>query len=591
MESTRHPVVLFDGVCNLCNAAVRWVIERDRSGTLRYASLQSEAAASILGEYLTPEEVEALPDAMILVDDAGVHTRSTAALRIAGRLGLPWKAMIGFLWVPRILRDGIYRFIARNRYRWFGHREACMVPTPELAERFLDAAEPRPVIVAPDPVDRDGNGRTPIRSWALRFVIAYLILYMLPFPLQLLGNVARLPLLGDIPGVGTAIGAILGAWDSMTAPLVTLTGSLAFGVDVEPRLTGSGDQTFNYVELFFDLMMAAVISVVWSLLVRGRRLSAMTFDVTRVLTRYYLGWYLLIYGWVKVFPLQMPAPGPDRLLQPYGDSSPMGIAWTFIGASMAYEIFSGLAELFAGYLLLWRRTALLGALSAMAVMMNVMAINYFYDVPVKLFSTHLFLYGLFIAAPDLPRLVGMFGFNLPVASDGRVAFWRRLGWSARMVGIANLLLVGVLTWFHVQDGIQGARTRGPLAEAPRLEGIYVVESFSQGGLVDRENEDAARWVRLGVNMPSLTTIQRATGEAVRMLMAMDTTEHTVSFYDRGGEPPDVPQFTWTEPEVGVLRLEGAFEDLPTTVVMRKTETPVLLTGRGFNWINEFPFNR
>jgi hypothetical protein len=149
----------------------------------------------------------------------------------------------------------------------------------------------------------------------------------------------------------------------------------------------------------------------------------------------------------------------------------------------------------------------------------------------------------------------------------------------------------MLTWFHVQDGISNSRTRGILAEVPRLEGIYVVESFTRGGLLDRENEDADRWVRVGVNMPSIATIQRANGVAVRMLMAMDTTARTVSFYDRGGQPPQIPQFEYTEPEADVLRLDGTFEGDSASVVMRKTETGALLVERGFHWINEFPFNR
>lgn len=591
MQSTTHPVVLFDGVCNLCNAWVGWLIERDRAGLFRYASLQSDAARELLSAQLTADEIDALPDAILLIDDSGVHTRSTAALRVAGKLGLPWKALVALLVIPRFARDAVYRFGARNRYRWFGLRDMCMAPAPELAARFLDAAELRRPVEAPDPAERDVEARTPLRSWAVRFVIAYLLLYMMPFPFTLLGNLGRIVLIGDVPGLGQAIGWALGLWSSMTNALVSVMGNLAFGLDVERQFTGSGDQTFNYVELVLDASMALGASLVWTVAAGGRRVSATTFDVSRVLTRYYLGWYLLIYGWVKVFPLQMPPPGPDRLLQPYGDSSPMGIAWTFIGASIGYEIFSGLSELTAGYLLLWRRTALLGSLVAMAVMLNVMAINYFYDVPVKLFSTHLFLYGLFVAAPDLPRLAGIFGLNLPVASDARVPFWRPLGWSARMVGIANLALVGMLTWFHIQDGIDASRTRGVLAEVPPLEGIYRVESFIQNGLLDRENEDAARWVRVGVNVPSATTIQRASGEAVRMLMAIDTVAKTVSFYDRGAQPPPTPQFSYAEPEAGALRLEGTFEGKATVVVMRKSEAGALLVERGYRWINEYPFNR
>ena len=591
VPETALPVVLFDGVCNLCNAAVQWLVERDPAGRFRYASLQSDAARALLSAHLGEDGIEALPDAMVLVDEAGVHTRSTAALRIAAKLGLPWKALAVLLVVPRFVRDGVYRFVARNRYRWFGHREACMVPTPELARRFLDADEPRAPIEARDPAAHDAEARTPVRSWALRFVIAYLILYMIPFPLVLLDDLGRIWPIGKIPGLSTAIGWLLGLWPEMTNTLTTLTGDALFGVHAQPQVTGSGDQTFNYVALVTFALMALAVSLVWTVAARGRRVSAVTFDVSRVLARYYLGWYMLIYGWVKIFPLQMSAPGPDRLIQPYGDSSPMGLVWTFIGASVGYEMFSGLCEALAGYLLFWRRTALVGSLIAMAVLTNVMALNYFYDVPVKLFSTHLFLYALFIAAPDLPRLVGMFGFNLPVVSDARQPWWRRLGWSPRVAALTTLVIVGTLTWFHVQDGIAASKARGVLAETPRLEGIYTVESFVQDSLVDRENEDAARWVRLGVRMPTLTTIQRANGVAVRMLMAIDTTAHTVSFFDRGAQPPGQPQFTYSEPEAGVLRLEGTFEERPTTVVMRKTVQASLLTERGYRWINEYPFNR
>ena len=125
-------------------------------------------------------------------------------------------------------------------------------------------------------------------------------------------------------------------------------------------MTGSGDQTFNYVELATDVGTAALVAFGWSVVARFRSVRSTTIEASQILARYYLGWYLLIYGWVKVFPLQMPLPGPDRLLQPYGDSSPMGLAWTFIGASVGYQIFSGLAEVAAGYLLFFRRTARAG---------------------------------------------------------------------------------------------------------------------------------------------------------------------------------------------------------------------------------------
>jgi len=125
------PVVLFDGECHLCHGAVRWIIRRDRRGEFRFASLQSAAARRWTAGW------GALPDSVVLVDEAGVHTQSTAALRIAGRLGWPYSWLGVFRLVPRGVRDGVYGWIARNRYRWFGRRDACVMPTPELAARLL----------------------------------------------------------------------------------------------------------------------------------------------------------------------------------------------------------------------------------------------------------------------------------------------------------------------------------------------------------------------------------------------------------------------------------------------------------------------
>ena len=141
-----RPIILFDGVCNLCNSAVQWVIERDKEGRFDFASLQSDAARRELEKVMGAKEIDALPDSIVLVDSDGVHTRSAAALRIAHGLGSPfWLLGLGIV-LPRPVRDAVYSLIARNRYRWFGRRDTCMRPTPDIAARFLDADEPRPPI-------------------------------------------------------------------------------------------------------------------------------------------------------------------------------------------------------------------------------------------------------------------------------------------------------------------------------------------------------------------------------------------------------------------------------------------------------------
>jgi predicted DCC family thiol-disulfide oxidoreductase YuxK len=155
------PIVLFDGVCNLCNATVQWLLDRDEDERLRFASLQSEAAAGVLRD-AGIDDPSSLPDSIVLVDQVGVHIRSAAALRIGGTLGFPFSlGRLGLL-VPRPIRDGVYALIARNRYRWFGRRDVCMRPIPELAARFLDAGEPVvPVFSVDEPVATGEDARSP----------------------------------------------------------------------------------------------------------------------------------------------------------------------------------------------------------------------------------------------------------------------------------------------------------------------------------------------------------------------------------------------------------------------------------------------
>ena len=135
------PVVLFDGDCGFCNATVRWSVERDPLARLRFAPLRSAAARRTVALADPHTDFDALPDAIVLVDEGGIHTASTAVLRIARHLRTPYPAVSLALLVPRPLRDAVYRVVARNRRRWFGRSADCPLPPPGFASRFLDAEE------------------------------------------------------------------------------------------------------------------------------------------------------------------------------------------------------------------------------------------------------------------------------------------------------------------------------------------------------------------------------------------------------------------------------------------------------------------
>lgn len=129
-----RPILFFDGVCNLCNASVNFVLKRDKAGRFRFATLQSPAAAELLDPFgLKASDL----DTVVLLEDGRAYTRSTAALRVARRLRFPWNLLYAFILLPRFVRDPLYRFVARRRYRWFGKTETCRVPTPEVRSRFV----------------------------------------------------------------------------------------------------------------------------------------------------------------------------------------------------------------------------------------------------------------------------------------------------------------------------------------------------------------------------------------------------------------------------------------------------------------------
>jgi predicted DCC family thiol-disulfide oxidoreductase YuxK len=135
MADPVHPIVLFDGVCNLCSGSVQFILRRDPGARFRFASLQSPAGRELLARLAVDA---AGMDSVVVIEGERWCKESDAALRIARHLGGPWRLLAAFRLIPRPLRDRAYRFVARHRYRWFGKKETCWLPAPELRGRFLD---------------------------------------------------------------------------------------------------------------------------------------------------------------------------------------------------------------------------------------------------------------------------------------------------------------------------------------------------------------------------------------------------------------------------------------------------------------------
>jgi simple sugar transport system substrate-binding protein len=166
MTAATHAVILFDGECNLCNGWVDFVIRRDRAERFRFASLQSEVARTLLG---ARRSADPLPDTIVLLEDGRTYRRSSAVLRILYGLGFPWSVFSLFTIIPRPVRDWTYNWIARNRYRWFGKRATCRVPSPAERARFLMVLAPLALCISflsgctGNTQSADENGRSAIR--------------------------------------------------------------------------------------------------------------------------------------------------------------------------------------------------------------------------------------------------------------------------------------------------------------------------------------------------------------------------------------------------------------------------------------------
>tara|TARA_R110000787_G_scaffold108621_2_gene217037 strand:+ start:21166 stop:21576 length:411 start_codon:yes stop_codon:yes gene_type:complete len=134
-SESKHKVILFDGVCNLCNTSINFIIRNDKKGVFKFAPLQSDFGKKALKDYnINPKDT----DSIILIDADKCYIKSSAALQIAKHLSGAYPLFFGFMIVPKFMRNWVYDFVAKNRYQWYGKKESCMIPSPELKDKFLD---------------------------------------------------------------------------------------------------------------------------------------------------------------------------------------------------------------------------------------------------------------------------------------------------------------------------------------------------------------------------------------------------------------------------------------------------------------------
>jgi hypothetical protein len=229
------------------------------------------------------------------------------------------------------------------------------------------------------------------------------------------------------------------------------------GVGAKIHGGGSGDKAIDWISCGVMFVTAVVLTLVWSALDRRRTHYRNLFGWMRFLLRLALGYAMLNYGFAKLFPLQMMPPSLAVLNEPLGNSSPMTLLWTLIGLNPVYEMVCGATEVLAGTLILFRRTALAGALFTAFVVSNVVLYNYFFDVPVKIYATHLLLMALVVIAPDMQSLIDYFLLHKPSVPTGN---WM-LPANRRNLRIETIIIAVVLV---LSVGLTAADLSKPILE-------------------------------------------------------------------------------------------------------------------------------
>ena len=413
---------------------------------------------------------------------------------------------------------------------------------------------------------------------AFRLIFVYFFIYVILFRL------------GWIPFAGPILQPLSSLFFKATEQFGRLVFEAAYVSP--PASTGSGDTMYNYVQLLLGVSLTVVVVLIWSLLDRRRNNYGRLWYWSLIIMRYYLAVIMLSYGLAKVFRTQFPPLSLLELNRSYGESSPMGLLWTFMGYSGAYSVFAGLGEVIGGILLFFRRTRLLGALIVAIVMSHVVVLNFAYDVPVKLFSIHLLLIAVLIMSPDRKRLLNFFILNksadpLPV----------KLMYNSQREKWMYFVGKGVILVYMVsQTFINNLSTRDSMAEyfshmqkEQSINGSYEVETFVvNNDTLPPTQGNTRRWKEMTI-----------TGQKIE-LRNMDGAAISWHFLGSVGyrrmiiHSPDLStngHFTFIS-DSSRITIEGLLHtDTLKVVAKKRAGSETLLVSRGFHWMNEYPFNR
>lgn len=364
---------------------------------------------------------------------------------------------------------------------------------------------------------------------------------------------------------------------------------LNWGANFKTASTGSGDRTFDYVRLVFNIFLAIPTVLLWSILDKKKQSYNKLFYWFQIVIRSVLIVVMLLYGLAKLFKGQFADPSLELLLQNVGDMSPMGLAWTFMGHSMAYNIFIGFIEILGGILLLYRKTVTAGSVLIFGVMSNVAIMNLTYDIPVKLFSLHLVAMAFLLIVIDSHRIIQVFLRNKAVHT---ITFFRpslniileKIILGGKVLIIALLGLTVVIQCFVRFD------MKDQLKEKSEFYGIWESQLFIKNNdtllpLVT----DTFQWRYLIVNYKREAVVKKMNDSIDRYHFEYNKSNSTISLRRKKDSALYLFSYKFTSPEG--FQLKGMYGDDSLYIKFKKKlETDFKLINRKFHWINESTYN-
>ncbi|MGW6625409.1 DoxX family protein [Nocardia sp. NPDC055002] len=385
-------------------------------------------------------------------------------------------------------------------------------------------------------------------------------------------------------------------------PLTDWVGTQIFDVPIDYTVTGSGDTAAKWVAVFTLLLVAVPVTAAWSVFDRRRPNYTRLYEWFRLLLRISLASALLLYGMIKVLPSQMSF-NLERLVEPFGQMSPMAVLWAQSSLSEPYEMALGAAEVVAALLLILPVTAGLGSVLAVVVALQVLLMNLTFDVPVKLFALQLFLYATVLAAPDVIRVVRALLGRAVVARTSTPLLSTARG---NRILLTVQVLMGVwLLGATTVEAYDGWHTYGNARPKSPLYGIWNVTEYSIAGeqvpaLVDfreppsnsRMPSATERFRRIIFDIPQGMTVQRLDDSLVSFPARIDTDQHTVTLSKDTGHQWTLATFSYMQPQSDRLILEGILGGRPVRMQLDQVDLAQFpAVSRGFHWVQATPYFR